>query len=307
LSTSRNTYRAILKQVLIDGFFHADPHPGNILVNLDTGNVTFIDTGMVGELDISARMNIGQLMLAVQRGDVMSMAQIMRDLSVPFVAKVDDQAYYKDFERRIGRFVYGGTAPAFNDVVSTAFDLMRQHGLRLDPNLTLAVKSLMQAEAVAVALDPEGRIIGEGVDMIKELVLSSSTVDIAATEVKKQLTMTGRELLRRIPSLSEATLKWVDQYQKGRLEVYVDTSGVSKEVDKFSNLARQIVVGILLAGMIIGSAIATSLLVLGREQPNPLWDLLYRVAYLGYIVSMAIALIIVVRLIWNWLRHSGSG
>ena len=51
---ARNTYRAILKQILIDGFFHADPHPGNILVNLDTGNVTFIDIGMVGELDLQA-------------------------------------------------------------------------------------------------------------------------------------------------------------------------------------------------------------------------------------------------------------
>ena len=45
-----NTLRAMVKMLMIDGFFHADPHPGNILVNTETGNVTFIDTGMVGEI-----------------------------------------------------------------------------------------------------------------------------------------------------------------------------------------------------------------------------------------------------------------
>ena len=300
---ARNTYRAILKQILIEGFFHADPHPGNILVNLDTGNVTFIDTGMVGELDLQSRLNIGQLMLAVQQGDVMSMAQIMRDLSVPFLPQVDDQAYYKDFERRIGRFVYGGVAPSFNDVINTAFDLMRQHGLRLDPNLTLAVKSLMQAQAVAAALDPQGKVLAEGVTMLKDLLLTTDTVTIAQAEIKKQLTLTGRELLKRIPSLSEATLKWVDQYQKGRLEVYVDTSAVGVEVDKFSRLARQIVVSILLAGMIIGSAIATSLLASTTASSTEWWwSALSRAAYLGYLASMAIAMLIVIRLVYLWLR-----
>ena len=227
----------------------------------------------------------------------------MRDLSVPFMPNVDDQAYYKDFERRIGRYVYGGVAPSFNDVINTAFDLMRVHGLRLDPNLTLAVKSLMQAQAVAVALDPEGKVLAEGVTMLKDMLLTTDTATIAAAEVKKQLTITGRELLKRIPSLSEATLKWVDQYQKGRLEVYVDTSGVAVEVDKVGKFGRQIVVGILLAGMIIGSAIATSLLASGQAQNTEWWwQALTRAAYFGYLASMGIAFIIILRLVYLWLR-----
>ena len=57
--------RALVKQLPIDGFFHADPHPGNILVNLDTGVLTFIDLGMVGELDFHQRLQLAQLMIAV--------------------------------------------------------------------------------------------------------------------------------------------------------------------------------------------------------------------------------------------------
>ena len=88
-----------MKQLLIDGFFHADPHPGNILVNLDTGDATFIDTGMVGELDLNQRINLIQLLIAMQQQDVMGMAQVMYSLSTPFVDEVDEKAYYRDFQR----------------------------------------------------------------------------------------------------------------------------------------------------------------------------------------------------------------
>jgi hypothetical protein len=78
---------------------------------------------------------------------------------------------------------------------------------------------------------------------------------------------------------------------------------VGVEVDKFTRLARQIVVSILLAGMIIGSAIATSLLASATASSTEWWwSALSRAAYLGYLASMAIAMLIVIRLVYLWLR-----
>ena len=65
-------------------------------------------------------------------------------------------------------------------------------------------------------------------------------------------------MFRRLPSLQDATVRWLDQYQKGRFEVYVDTSSLSKEVVKISRLRRQIVIALIVVGMFIGSAIAAS-------------------------------------------------
>ena len=62
------TLRSAVKQLLIDGFFHADLHPGNLLVNLETGEVTYIDTGMVGELDFKQRLNLINLFLVLHQG-----------------------------------------------------------------------------------------------------------------------------------------------------------------------------------------------------------------------------------------------
>ena len=300
---AKNALRAIVKQLLIDGFFHADPHPGNVLVELQTGDIAFIDTGMVGELELTQRVNIIQLLVAVQQNDVTGMASVMKSLSTPFVDKVDEKAYYKDFERTIGRIMISGGAVDFGQAVSLSMDLLRQHGLRLDPNLTLAIKALMQAQAIAMLLFPGGGIIADGVQMIREEALKAVTADRIYEEAKKQLTMVAREAAGNLPSLSEATMGWLNQYRKGRFEVYVDTSGVAKEVTKINHLGRQLVIALLVVGMVIGSAIATVGIGLG-EFTGQYWDFIAQIAVLGYIFSSIIAALIVLRLMWRWLRGS---
>jgi ubiquinone biosynthesis protein len=298
---ARDTLRAIVKQLLIDGFFHADPHPGNVLVNLDTGQATFIDTGMVGELDVQGRLNLVQLMFAVQQADVYSMAEIMRNMSVPFVEHVDEKAFTRDFERKVGRILYRDRRASFGQSVNVAFSLLSEHGLRLNPNLTMAIKAMTQAEAITKLLYPEGGLIEEGVDMVKDLFVQSISAEKITEEAQKQLMIVGRELSKRLPSLSEATLGWLDQYQKGRFELHLDTSALAKEVDKLNALGRQVVIGIILVGTIIGSAIAISAISTYTTQSR-LWDLFFRVSYLGYVIPMLIAILILVRLIWRALR-----
>ncbi len=75
---ARNALRALIKQLILDGFFHADPHPGNLLIDLDTGRMTFIDLGMMGELDLQKRMRLAQLMVVAQEGSVEGMASALR-------------------------------------------------------------------------------------------------------------------------------------------------------------------------------------------------------------------------------------
>ena len=298
---AQNALRAIVKQLLIDGFFHADPHPGNVLVNTQTGDITFIDTGMVGELELAQRLNVIQLIIAVQQRDVDGMAAVMKNLSVPFVDKVDDKAYYKDFERTIGRVMIGGGAMDFGQAVSLALNLLRDHGLRLDPNLTLAIKALMQAQAIATLLFPAGGIVEDGVQIIKEEALKMVTADKIADAAKKQLTMAAREAANNLPSLTDATTKWLNQYRKGRFEVYVDTSGLATEVNKVNRLGRQVVIALMLVGMIIGSAIATIGIGLGDFEGD-FWNLISQIAVLSYVFSSLVAAAIVLRLAWRWLR-----
>ena len=117
--------------------------------------------------------------------------------------------------------------------------------------------------------------MAQGVPILEELAFKTYTSERVADELQKQLMSTARQVIKRIPSLSEATMKWMDQYQKGRFEVTVDTSELSKEVDKLNRLGREIVLAIMLVGMVVGSAIATNAprdvagTELGRDLPLP--------------------------------------
>jgi ubiquinone biosynthesis protein len=298
-----NTLRAMIKQLLIDGFFHADPHPGNLLVNLTTGDVSFIDTGMVGELDFNQRVNLIQLLIAIQQQDVDGMAHVMFNLSQPFLPKIDEKAYYKDFERSIGRYVFGGARADFGQMVGVMFELLRRHGLRLDPNLTLAIKALMQAEAVATLLFPEGGIMEVGVPMVRDLAIQEVTAERLLDLAMKQVTVTARELFKRLPDLTTASLSWLDQYQQGRLQVYVDTSSLAEPINKIGRLGRQVVLALLLVGMVIGSAIAASF----SAVTGTLWANLPVIAYIGYIFSVSVTALVVIRLVWRWIRGRDPG
>ncbi|HVC73718.1 MAG TPA: AarF/ABC1/UbiB kinase family protein [Mycobacteriales bacterium] len=140
-----------VKQLLVDGFFHGDPHPGNVLVDLSTGDVRMIDLGMCGQLTLQQRFTLIQLLVVARRQDVTGMAQVMRDLSTPFRA-VDDTDYRRDFERRVGRFLDPDSDAPLGDAMTVGFRVLRDNGLRLDPSFTLAVKAMVQAEVIATTL-----------------------------------------------------------------------------------------------------------------------------------------------------------
>jgi len=298
---ARTTLRALIKMLLIDGFFHADPHPGNVLVNLQTGIVTFIDTGMVGELDLQQRVNLIQLLVAIQQVDIQGMAQVMKNMSVPFVDHVDEKSYYHDFERTIGRYFYGGARAGFGEIVNVMLNLLREHGLRLNPNLTMAIKAMMQAEAISSALTPEGGMLIDGVQIVQEEALKVVTTDRIIEEAKKQITSMAREVLKDLPDLSLASVKWLNQYKKGRFEVTVDTSELAKEVDKIGSFGRQLVIAVLLVGMLIGTSIATAAISFSDQQ-GQIWNLVYRVSIIGFIFAMLVTMVIILRLIWRWVR-----
>jgi hypothetical protein len=118
--------------------------------------LTFLDTGMVGELDLRKRISFAHFLLAFRDKDVSGMATALRALSTPF-REPNESAYQREFELRLGPLVDpspGQSAP-LQKLVSEALDVLRDSSLRLDSQLTLAVKALAQAEAITWALVPE--------------------------------------------------------------------------------------------------------------------------------------------------------
>lgn len=293
------TIRSLTKQLLIDGFFHADPHPGNVLVGLDTGLVYYLDLGMVGQLDLNQRINLIQLLMVVKDRDTQGLAQVMMSLSKPF-REVDERGYYRNFDRKVGRYLDPDSEAGFSKAVNAALDLLTEHGMRLDSELTLALKALIQLEAITRSLLPDASVVEMAERNVRELAIEEITPERVTDAIKKEATKTGRELLQRVPSLQEATLRWLNMYERGRFVVEVDTSDLTREIRKTRPLARQAIVAIMIVGMLIGSAIAAGVVTyFGIEE-----SFITRLTLIGYVFSMIVAIIALTILIWRLLRNS---
>ncbi len=295
-----NLLRAMTKQLFIDGFFHADPHPGNVFVDRNTGDITFLDLGMVGVLSIQLRLQAAQLLMALQKGDVRAMSDILLSLSTPFMGDINEAAYHRDFERTVGRYMLAGNV-TIGDAINAMFELLRRHGLRLDPDLTMAIKALMQVEAIANVLFTGGGIIERSTQMMTELAIQEVTPEKVQKVVTDQAMIALRQVLSELPDLTTATTSWLHQYKKGQFEVHLDFSEMNASVEQINRLGRMAVIGIMLVGMIIGSAIAASAIGLAKPSGD-YWDLLLKFAYFGYLFAMAVAALMTTVLLWRWLR-----
>ena len=294
---ARDFVQAMIKQALFDGFFHADPHPGNVLVNLETGQIEFLDMGLMGELNRMQRMALGDVLVSMVEGDGYSLGKAGLRLSRPVPgATVDEGAFLEAMERFGDRFL-GSDVPmdtAFNSLQ----DVMGRHGLRLDRNFVLAFKTLMQADQIIRALDPGINFSKTAVESSTLLLRDQVNTDNISEMVSKQVSRSSREVIYRIPSLVEATTKWLDQYEKGRVSVHVDTSDLTPQVDKLdkalSKSLDRLLLGLVLTGWLVGAAIASTIHI--DVMGFPLSDLAFYMFLAGAIIGAFVVVQTIIRL-----------
>jgi len=297
--------RGAVKMMIIDGFFHADPHPGNVLIELDSGRLTMLDTGMVGELSVQNRIKLGSLMLVIRNRDVTGLAQTLRSLSAPF-RETDDARFYKDFERKLSPYLDpppGQKIEVVSKVLPASMDLLREAGYRLDPQLTLAIKSLTQAEAITTALVPEwsgSEFTRRALDASFDLLPAVVTPEAMKAVVIKQASYVVREAAQQMPSFQEGAVKWLEQLRRGGLRVELDTSGLDKQVKQLRGIAMLLALAILIVGLVIGSAIAAGVSGLEESPIASVRDF----SLLIFAGSALIGAIAVVYLAWRLIRSN---
>jgi ubiquinone biosynthesis protein len=295
--------RAAVKMLVVDGFFHGDPHPGNVFVDLGNGDVVMLDTGMVGELTFQQRIKLGSLLLAVRNGDVRGLAQTLKSLSTPY-RETDDARYYKDFERSLTPYLDpppGQKVEVVGKVLPQGLDILQQAGYRFDSQLTLAMKSLAQAEAITQALVPSwtgADFMERSLEAGMEQVPDALTTDVVKDAVVRQASFAVREAVEQLPSLQEGALKWLTNLKKGGFTVELDTSDLDRHVSALRGIAMMFTLGVLIAGLLTGSALAAGIGGLEGSALEPVTDL----AAATFAVSAAIGMIAVLVLLWRLFR-----
>ena len=296
---ARTFIRAMMKQVLVDGFFHGDPHPGNLMINLDTGVIQFLDLGMVGELDLPQRISLGDLLFSLQTPDPDGIASALLGVSLPFRAGVDQVAFKKDIERIISRYmIYAEEGASLSEVLSAVMKSLSDNGYRLNPNMTLALKVIVQVEEVMRTLNPEESMIFSAIEEAQVVLRQEITLEKIGDMAKKETTNFVREAVRRLPELQGATIKWLDNYQKGRFEVTIDTSDLGQHIDRFNVGTERLMAGMILTGMLIGGAIA-----LAVPVATIIGQYIQLAVLLIFVFAAGIGLWLIYRILWRSFRE----
>ncbi|MDH4141806.1 MAG: AarF/UbiB family protein [Chloroflexota bacterium] len=291
--------RALIKQVLVDGFFHGDPHPGNILVDPDTGQIIFLDFGLVGELRPDQRLTLIQLLFALRNADSSGIADALLGLGKPGTA-FDERRFRGDVDRMTRQYLIYGKVDSVGAGISAVLSAVFDNGLRLDNDLTLAIKAVVQAEETAMILGFDVDIASAAFEEARAAALERFTPEAVEKIVMDQAVRAGQEFARRLPTLESAVWKWMDQFGKGKLVVEIDTSELNREIGRVSDLGRQVAVGMLVTGQLIGTAILAVVLL----QPSTIAEFA-TFAYFG-LIAFGVSLIVSMVVLFRTLRSPAS-
>jgi len=241
--------KAYLDQILIDGFFHADPHPGNLLITED-GRLAFLDLGMVARIDPKMQEQLLKLILAITEGRGHEAAQV----AVLMGSRLE--GYNEDlFRREVANLVAGAQNAAEPVQVGRIVLGLARHaaetGVRPPPELALLGKALLHLDDVARTLDPNldlNRMVRHHSQsilrrhMLKRL--SPESIATSALEVY--------ELFQQMPPRLNAFL---DTLATNKLELKVDAFDESRLMDNLQKIANRIATGLVLAALIMGAAL----------------------------------------------------
>jgi ubiquinone biosynthesis protein len=241
--------QAMLKMVLEDGFFHADPHPGNIFY-LPGNRVAFIDFGMAGHLSERRRDELVQLLNGLVGRDAESVVDIL--LEWAGAAHVDAEKLAADVDAFIDR--YHGVALEelrMGAMLADMTAMLREHGLALPPDLALVLKACVTLETYGRALDPQFDMVGEAAPFLREATLKR----FGAARLADRGWRAGRMLAEIAADLPRDLRSLVRAARTGRLRVHVDLTSLGRFGGQLDRAANRLAMGIVTAALVVGSSI----------------------------------------------------
>ncbi len=248
----------ILKQVFDHGFFHADPHPGNIFVL--PGNVLcYLDFGMMGSIDRQTREDFADLVHSVVRRDESRATYDLLKLT-QYDEEPDTRLLARDIGDLIGQHLYKSLKNLqMEKLLHQLMELVSRHRLRMPPDIFLMMKALATVEGVGLSLDPDFEMINQAAPFIQRVKMERFRPKRVASDILKS----GAELVRlmqEIPGELRAILK---QLKQGRAKIEFEHRGLEPMLATHDQISNRIAFSIVIAALLIGSA----LIVLSKTPP----------------------------------------
>ena len=278
-----------VKQVMDDGFFHADPHPGNVKVH--DGKIVWIDMGMMGRLTNRDRTLMGRAVRAIAVGDIAMLESTILELG-DVQGKIDTGKLYGDLRDLMDR--YGNAAMGSIDAVEffkDTMEVMKNNAIKLPHGMTMLVRGLTQMQGVLLSISPDINMAEIAAARLKEEMLQNF-------DFRKEAGKAGRRIYKAagrsldIPPLVKIAL---EEYLKGQARVNMELDATKK----FSHLMRRLVRNVVMGLWVMALLISSSIICTTDMKPKLLG--IPALGFFGYVLAFIICLYVFVR---HWLTRN---
>lgn len=267
--------RAYLKQIFLDGFFHADPHPGNIFI-ADDNAVCFIDFGMMGVLDDEFRQDLAELMINFSDHNIDGLINQLIRMDI-LNEKTDINILKSDLNDLFAKY-YGMELSRFNGIIEDLLFLMQKYEVRLPNEFVLMARGLSMVENIALRLDPNINVV-EYLKPIATKLIAQRYNPKKMVDNAKNSFFAFEHVLKGLPSLISKTFYKIEE---GEVTVNI-------EVKHISEIANQLSLAIIIAALLIGSSLVMLIDVGPRFYEMPV------LGFVGFTISLALGVFTVLR------------
>lgn len=270
-----------VRQIIHDGFFHADPHPGNLRIR--DGKIVWIDMGMMGRLSDSDKELIGRAVKGIAKNNISEIVDVILALG-EFREKPDRIKLYADIEVLLSR--YGSADMGNIDIAGllvNLIDIMNDNKIAMPPALTMLARGLTTIESVIADLSP-------AISMVQVASSRIAAAFLQNLDLKREIRNEGRLLNRSfhkaldIPVLLADLLK---SYRNNETRIKLDLHATGDLDRMLRDIIQNIVVGLLIASLLIASSIICTT----NMKPKLLG--IPALGAIGYILAMALTLYLV--------------
>ena len=288
---AQNLVNNYMKQAFEDGFFHADPHPGNIVVR--NGKITFLDFGMMGVMSDSTLTRHNDLLYSIYIEDTEEMTNAVLKLCIKR-GKVDRDKLNTEIKDFYYTYIDGVSLKdmKFHIVIAKLTAICAENNLSLPEEVTMFMRGLLNIVGVVETLDPEITLISAlGPYMEKYMANKFNPVK----ELKDYL-KSLYDLGKVTPKIPVKLADVLDKLKDGTLEVKVEHNHnkLEKMFDQLDYITNKIVIGMLLFALIVGSSILADS---GKQSETQ--SIMSIIGIIGYIVAAIFTVILIISLFRN--------
>lgn len=250
---ARRGAQAVLKMIVQDGLFHADPHTGNVFY-LSGNRLAFIDFGMVGRLTDERRDQLIRLLVGMVKRDSRRVADVMLEWTGD--GALDEEGLQLDMQSFVDQY-HGLALKQLNlgMMLSELVAILRLHRLSLPADLALLVKAFIALEGMGRELDPDFNMAAEAMPLLEKAVRAR----YSPTAMIRRSWETVSEALSLATGLPQDLSRLLRAARRGRIEIHIDVTHLKRVGNQLESATNRLVVGIVVAALIIGSSIVMTI------------------------------------------------